>query len=283
VKATDRRAIVFPSRSFVASVALWLVVLPGVAAGQGRRGVSNPLARDAAAVQAGRELFLKRCAVCHGQDATGGMAANLVRSSAVASGSDAALFRLITEGIPGTEMPPQADLDEQGVWGLVSYLQNLARPGLQPPVAGDVQAGQDVFLRSGCSGCHRVDGEGGFLGPALDSIAARKTSSDIRRDILDPNAVVREGYRSVVATTKGGARIAGLLKNEDSFSLQIMARDGAFRLLARSEIRELEKSSSPMPSDYADKLSREQLQNLLAFLDRRRDPFITIERGFQNY
>ncbi len=244
----------------------------------------NPLSRDAAAVQAGRGLYQQRCAVCHGQDARGSMASNLVRSRIVARGSDAALFRILARGIPGTEMPPQADLEEIQVWQVVSYLHGLARPGLQPPVRGDVDAGRELFRAVGCSGCHRVDGEGGFWGPALDSIAARKTSEQIRADVLEPSSKVIEGFRSVVAQAADGRRIEGLLKNQDTFSVQILARDGTYAFLARSDIRVLESSSeSAMPDYYGQTLRDEQLQDLLAFLDRQRDPFVPFDRGFQNY
>ena len=245
---------------------------------------SNPFVRDPAAVRAGRELFLERCAVCHGQDAGGAMAANLVRSRTVVSGPDAQLFDIIYSGIPGTEMPPQADLEPNQVWRIVAYLHNLARPGLQPPVPGNSAAGRDIFRSAGCAQCHRVEGEGGFLGPALDSIGARKTSAEIRQGVLEPSAAIAEGYVSAVAVLHSGERVEGLLKNEDTFSVQLLTRGGAFRLLARKDIRELlTGAESPMPAGAAARLSPDQLQNLLAFLDRRREPFVTVERGFGNY
>ncbi len=244
----------------------------------------NPLTRNPDAVRAGRELYLERCAVCHGQDAAGSMAASLVRSRTVMRGSDAALFQVIAKGFPGTQMPPQADLEPRRIWQLVAYLHSLARPGLQPPLAGDAEAGRKVFAGAGCADCHQVEGKGGFLGPSLDSIAARKTSDRIRADVLDPDAEIAEGYRAAAAVTRDGGRIEGILKNEDTFSVQILTRGGRFQLLDRDEIAELRKpAQSAMPRDYRGRLSGEQLQNLLAYLDRLRDPYIPIPRGFRNY
>ena len=244
----------------------------------------NPLSRDAAAVQAGRDLYLERCAVCHGQDAKGSMAANLVRSRSVVRGSDAALYRILAKGIPGTEMPPQEDLGEHRIWQIVSYLHSLARPGLQPPVSGDASAGRELFLTAGCSGCHRVNGEGGFWGPALDSIAASKTSAQIRSDVLEPSSSVREGFRFAVARMRDGRQVEGLVKNQDTFTVQLLLRDGSFASLERSEILEFQTSTdSTMPDHFGRTLQEGQLQALLAFLDRQRDPFVPFERGFQNY
>jgi putative heme-binding domain-containing protein len=242
----------------------------------------NPLGRDPAAVAAGQARFLERCAVCHGQDATGSQAANLVRARIVVAGRDGALFSVIRKGLPGTAMPPQADLDDEQVWQLVSFLHSLARPGEQPPVEGDAAAGARLFRDRGCLACHIVDGSGGFLGPGLDSIATRKKTEEIRADIVDPNASVAQGYGRVVVRTKDGSRIEGLLKNEDMASLQVLTSDGAYALLRRSEVDSVETpagSTMPAPSGLTD----EQVQNLLAFLDLQRDPFLPFERGFQNY
>ena len=260
------------------------IVLAGAYAQLTPSDEKNPLTRDAAAVQAGRALYLERCAVCHGQDAMGSMAANLVRSRTVTRGKDGALFQVISKGFPGTDMPPQPNLAPEQIWQLVSYLHSLSRPGLQPAVPGDVAAGRETFERVGCAGCHQVDGAGGFLGPALDSIAARKTSEAIRSDVLDPSAALLVGYEAVTATMRDGDRIEGILKNEDTFSVQILTRDGRFRLLDRTEVNEIKKSStSPMPSGYGEKLSDEELQNILAYLDRQRDAYIPVLSNFSNY
>ena len=124
----------------------------------------NPLRRDPAAIEAGDELFHERCAVCHGQRAQGAMAPDLVRTRTVTRGAEAALFGLIRNGIPGTDMPPQPDLEDTGIWQIVTYLRALALPGQQPPLKGDPDAGRRVFRQAGCVSCHVVDGTGGFLG-----------------------------------------------------------------------------------------------------------------------
>ena len=101
---------------------------------------------------------------------------------------------------------------------------------------------------------------------------------------MGPSSEVLEGYRSVTARTAGGEPTAGLLKNADTFSIQILRRDGTYSLLDRREVTELTaEEDSVMPADYEQRLSGHQLQNLLAFLDRQRDAFVTIVRGFQNY
>lgn len=244
----------------------------------------NPLGRSPEAVQAGEALFHERCAVCHGQQAEGAMASNLRRARSVARGPANDLFALIRKGIPGTEMPPQEDLAEDSLWQLVSYLHSLARPGRQPPVPGDAEIGSVVFREAGCQSCHLVDGAGGFLGPALDSIATRRTSGQIRSDVLNPDDQIPGGYRAVAIETATGERIGGLLKHESSFRVIILTADGHLRSFGRDELRRVDKlSRSRMPSNYGERLSSEDLQNLLAFLDQQRASFVPVRRGFGNY
>ena len=179
--------------SLTAKYIVSLAVAAAFASGQ--TADKNPLTRDPDAVKAGHALYLEKCAVCHGQDATGGMAANLRHSRSVGRGSDAGLFQIIRKGFPGSAMPAQPDMEETQVWRIVSYLHSVSRPGLQPPLAGDVDAGREVFESAGCGGCHQVGGSGGFIGPSLNSIASRKSSDEIRSDVVDPDAELGSDLR----------------------------------------------------------------------------------------
>lgn len=244
----------------------------------------NPLGRDAQAIRDGDELFHQRCAVCHGQRARGGMAANLVDTRRAQRRSEVALFRTIRDGIPGTDMPPHQDLADERVWQIVAYLRAQALPGQQPPLEGDTVAGRRVFVEAGCIDCHIADGSGGFFGPALDSIARRKTSAEIRADVLEPNSKLAEGFETVIAETSEGQRIEGLLKNENPATVLILTADGRVRSLPRDRLRSLAKSGrSRMPADYGARLSPEELANLLAYLDRQREPHVPVARGFHDY
>ena len=213
-----------------------------------------------------------------------GRGTDLVRTRTVTRGAEAALFGLIRNGIPGTDMPPQPDLEDTGIWQIVTYLRALALPGQQPPLKGDPDAGRRVFRQAGCVSCHVVDGTGGFLGPPLDSISVRKTSEQIRIDVLDPDATLAEGFETVIAESPDGRTIEGILKNEDTFNLVLQAASGDFVTLRRDQLRSVTKPDrSQMPADLGTSLSAEDLGNLLAFLDRQRDRFVPVRRGFANY
>ena len=276
-----------PIKSCIALSALAVVSMAVGAAQDAERPAApagNPFGREPAAIRAGDELFHERCAVCHGQQAQGAMAADLVRTRSVRRGSQRALFQLIREGIPGTDMPPQPDLADEGIWQVISYLRSLALPGQQAPLEGDPEAGRIVFRTAGCASCHIVNGSGGFLGPSLDSVAVKKPSDAIRRDVLEPDTELAPGFESVEVETGDGRRVAGVLKNEDTFSLFILTPEGVVEAFDRAGLKSLAMPKrSRMPGDYASRLSPEDLGNLLAFLDRQRDPFTPVRRGFGVY
>lgn len=264
---------------------LWLAAsIPAQNADSSTKPSQNPLGRDPSAIEAGDALFHERCAVCHGQRAQGAMASNLVRTRSVRRGTERALFELIQTGIPGTEMPPQPDLADERIWQVVSYLRSLALPGQQPPLPGDPEAGRALFASAGCASCHIVNGSGGFFGPSLDSIAIRKTSEQIRQDVLAPDESLTYGYESVVVETSDGRRVEGLLKNEDNFLVVVQTEGGEIEVFQRTRLRSVETPDrSRMPGDFGERLSAEELGNLLAFLDRQRDPYTPVVRGFGVY
>jgi mono/diheme cytochrome c family protein len=86
----------------------------------------NPYASEAD-VAAGRAAFQRSCTACHGLDGTGRTGPDLTAGLWRHGGSDWALFRTISRGIPGTPMQANA-LTERRTWQLVEFVKQL-RPG----------------------------------------------------------------------------------------------------------------------------------------------------------
>ena len=89
---------------------------------------ANPLARDAGAVSAGRLLFERHCAECHGDDADGKKGPSL-RDPEVQNATPGAIFWLLTNGVVRKGMPVWSRLPEPQRWQLVAYIKSLrAKP-----------------------------------------------------------------------------------------------------------------------------------------------------------
>ena len=255
-------------------VLAWSLLLALLLAGAGQeKPVKNPLARDAAAVEVGGKAFQARCAFCHGTDGKGtGRGSNLTSGQWAHGGRDGELFKTIKQGVAGTEMPPH-DLPDTEIWQLVAYVRSLGGTGQQPPVPGNPEVGEKLFFgKARCSTCHMIRGKGSPFGPELSGIGGERSSVAIRRSILEPGAEIAQGFTGVRLTLKDGARVEGVIRNEDNFSIQLVERDGRFRNLDKQRIASLARlgKESLMPSGIARELSAEELQNLLAFLDRQR-------------
>jgi alcohol dehydrogenase (cytochrome c) len=91
--------------------------------------VTNPYTSEAD-VDAGEEIFEARCLACHVQrDSAGeGAGPDLGRGNFEHGGSDWALFRNISHGIPGTAMLPVAMSDKQ-TWQVIAFVNSRLREG----------------------------------------------------------------------------------------------------------------------------------------------------------
>ena len=61
-------------------------------------------------------------------------------------------------------------------------------------VAPSGASGQELVQQWGCIACHKFDGPDKLVGPSLWDVGARKDANYIRESILQPDAVVVEGF-----------------------------------------------------------------------------------------
>ena len=182
--------------------------------------------------------------------------------------SDAQIANVISNGVQGTGMPAFHALSPAQVKNLVSYIHLLQGKVASRKLPGDASRGKAIFFgKAECSTCHAVSGEGGFIGPDLTGYGENINPSDVLKALADSNRVVPVGYRFATVTTGDGSRVEGVVRNEDNFSLQLQDLDGAFHLLAKSDIKRLEyNSQSMMPSNYGSTLSSGELNDVISYL-----------------
>ena len=225
--------------------------------------------RAATLPSGGQQAFESTCAACHGLDGRGGeRAPDIATRPEVMRLSDQVLLKLLREGIPEKGMPPFAALGSAKLSALLSYVRSLQGRGAELPVTGNTGKGKELFWgKAGCSGCHMVNGVGGFLGRDLSSYGENHSVTEIRAMIVKPE--ITTGTRGHVAevTAKGGKSYSGLVRNEDNFSLQLQSLDGTFHLFSKSDlVAIIYRQESLMPADYGSKLSAAELDALAAYL-----------------
>jgi cytochrome c oxidase cbb3-type subunit III len=218
-------------------------------------------------VERGRNLFESHCSRCHGIGGTGGEGPSLARPRLRHAADDESLFKVIQDGIEGTDMPDAWQLSDNEVRQVVAFVRSLAK--VEPsPVAGNPERGKALFAgKGGCSTCHIVKGEGGILGPDLSEVGLLRGASYLKQSLIAPEATVPEGYVLVRAVSSTGELLQGVRVNEDSFSIQIRDDRGRFHSLEKRALQELTKrfGESPMPS-YRSELTEGELDDLVAYL-----------------
>jgi cytochrome c oxidase cbb3-type subunit 3 len=230
----------------------------------------HPSIGNPQAIAAGQKLFMGSCGGCHGPDCGGGARGpNLVRRSLWHPLSDDAIFQVIRKGVPGTDMPPTKLSDEQ-TWNLVAFVHSLTGPASTNPVPGDPEAGKAVYwgAKAGCAQCHAIRGQGSRMGPDLSNVGGSRPLAVIREAILEPaKDLFYLGYEAATVVLKNGQTLQGVAKNRSNYSLQLIDTKGILHLIQMSDVKELTLSAStPMPTDFAKRLSKDELRDLLAYL-----------------
>ncbi|MCC6588522.1 MAG: c-type cytochrome [Bryobacterales bacterium] len=236
----------------------------------GGKSKKNPLGDSAEVVDAGRTQYVNSCSGCHGPTAEGGRGPRLAGNGDVRGASDESLFNVIKNGVRGSDMPP-SPLPEEKIWQMVAYVRTLNARAYQTRVPGDREAGRATYMgKAGCVKCHRIRGEGGLLGPDLSNIGASRSVAQLRESILKPSERPTEGYDGVTVVLKSGKRIQGIAKDNTNYTIQVMDAQGQLHLLNKAELSEIVfRKGSLMPGDYRDRLSRQELQDVLAYLSRQ--------------
>jgi putative heme-binding domain-containing protein len=239
-------------------------------AGQSRPGLpeTNPYT-SAVDLEAGRKLYIGRCGHCHGQKGEGGRGATLNTGQFRHGNSDREIFLVVRNGIPNTEMPGSFNAPEAEVWRIVAYVQQLARQGLSEPATGDAAAGMLVYQQNGCASCHTINGKGGFFGPDLSDIGAKRAVRHLRESLLQPNADLPLDYRTVEVVSVTGERSRGIHLNEDEYSLHLRDSQGNLRSFMKSELAEIKLPRQSLMPDYRS-LSKDELENLVGYLSSLR-------------
>jgi putative heme-binding domain-containing protein len=228
-------------------------------------------------IENGLRLYQGSCAGCHGPAGDGIPGVDLARGQFRRVATDAEIIAVIRSGIPGTTMPPSGFSEAQAVT-IVAYLRNLAATSARGGPAdtvpgGDATRGRLLFEgKGGCTSCHRVSGVGPRVAPDLTDIGAIRTASELRQKLLDPDVLIRPGNRYVELVAKDGSTISGRLLNYDTFSIQLLDTNERLVSLPKSTLREYRfVKTSKMPS-YRDRLSAEEVTDLVGYLVSLKGP-----------
>ena len=136
---------------------------------------------------------------------------------------------------------------------------------------GNAEEGRKVFIErqdAGCFRCHKINGEGGAVGPDLTGLGHRQPREYILESIVFPNKQIAPGFENAVITLKNGATYAGVVKSANDQELILNSGEDGEMKIRIVDIASRQRGLSAMPEGLAGTLSKSDLRNLVEFLAR---------------
>ncbi len=135
--------------------------------------------------------------------------------------------------------------------------------------------GRELFRTASCISCHKMGDAGNAFGPELAKLDAKMTPVEIARHILEPSLRIDDKYRSTTVVTDDGRSVTGLVVAETPAELSIVENPVAKAEPVRIATATIEeRTTSPvsiMPKGLLDKLSRDEVLDLVAYVAARGD------------
>lgn len=134
--------------------------------------------------------------------------------------------------------------------------------------------GKQMFTVANCVACHKMNNVGQEIGPDLAKYDEKWKPVEILKDILEPSFRINEKYQTYVIETDSGKTYTGLVTEEGDVVKVLenpLAKQAAV-MLKKSQITSKQKSpNSIMPKGMMDKLTREEILDLVAYVIARGD------------
>src|SRR6185312_15723964 len=173
---------------------------------------------DPGAVKRGAAQFKSSCGFCHGDDATGNRAPDLIRSATLSHDTNGdQLGPVIRNGRPDKGMPSFSALTPNQISDIVAFLHNQALEALHSngvprdyPLAklltGNAAAGKTYFNGAGgCTACHSATGN-------LVGIARKYSPLELQQRMLYPAG---RAHVTATVTPDSGQPVEGRVVSND--------------------------------------------------------------------
>jgi len=246
-------------------------------------------------IQAGEKLFRKKksCFACHQLDEEGGRVGPDLSQSGFRYGPEW-VFAWITnpQAYKAETRMPNIGVSQEEARFIAAFLNGLHGenegasedwlPYLETP--GNKENGKRLFFdpdgKVYCSKCHRVNGDGGTIGPVLDYAGTRRMPEFLLESILEPKAVITAGYSTVLILTKDRKFITGIKKFEDDSGVGIVDKEGKELFIRKEDIKKYKTQKiSMMPGNFKDLLEVQEVADILAYLKSLTLPEFSGESG----
>ena len=225
---------------------------------------------DAKMAAEGSKLFGPTCGFCHGVDARGGSAPDLLRSAVVLDDNQGDLIGpTVHNGRPGKGMPAFPSFSSDDLRNIAEYLHQqielAANRGTYKTlniVTGNATAGNAYFHGAGqCNTCHSATGD-------LAHLASKMKPVDLQQAFLYPADHNRSAAK-VTVTLPDGKQWAGTVKHFDDFYVSFYDQQGNFHTIPLDkgvQVHLEEEDKLRAHRELLDRYTNQQMHDLTAYL-----------------
>ena len=146
----------------------------------------------------------------------------------------------------------------------IEKYRRVYAPGGSTP--GDGSRGRKIFAKI-CQQCHTLFDVGGNVGPDLTG-SNRADLEYLLSNILDPNAVIPNDYRSSTVETKDDRVLTGIVKQQDGKTVTIQTANETL-VISRDDVSSISLSPlSMMPEGLLTALLDQEIRDLIYYMGR---------------
>jgi cytochrome c oxidase cbb3-type subunit 3 len=221
------------------------------------------------AVNRGKADFQSSCGFCHGNDARGNRAPDLIRSPLVNHDENGNLIApVIRNGRPDKGMPAFGSLSNQQIADIVTFLHYSATQALhsghvsedyplEKLLTGNAEEGKAYFNGAGgCTRCHSVTGD-------LAGIARKYSPIDLQQHMVYPG---RDATVTANVIAPDGKTYEGKVVHNDEFTIAIIDKNGWYHSWRQSAVKVEIHDPLAAHRELMEKYTDKDMHNLFAYL-----------------
>lgn len=134
-----------------------------------------------------------------------------------------------------------------------------------------IMRGMQAFVKARCNQCHVVKGHGANLGPDLTDVAKQYRGKKLLQQLIEPSSEINKKFQNYQFLMDDGRVVAGVIVQDEADEFHVVTN-----LLTPKVVTHLRKEDideqiiskiSPMPNGLADVLTKEEILDLVSFLE----------------
>lgn len=137
-------------------------------------------------------------------------------------------------------------------------------------------SGKQLFTVAACVSCHKFGGEGMEFGPDLTKFDKKWGPKDVLEHILEPSLKIDDKYKVYRFETKAGKVLTGMIVKEGGGVVEVienpLSAAKPIQLKTAAIVSREASKVSLMPKGLLDKLTKEEILDLMAYVLSGADP-----------